>query len=92
MLGRVRMYFIFIAQLHSVFLLFQTLVINFSPVDYTVNESSGYLTLFLVASSSVPDAYVVTVITQDQDALSKCSSSYSTYASLHGKTLCNEIN
>ena len=46
---------------------FQTSVLSFNPVDYKV-ESSGYLTLLLVASRPVPDAYVVTVIMQDQDA------------------------
>ena len=45
---------------------FQNSVVSFNPVDYKV-ESSGYLTLF-VASRPVPDAYVVTVIMQDQDA------------------------
>ena len=91
MLGRVCMYFIVIAQLHFVFLLFQNSEINFSPVDYSVNESMGYLTLSLVASSQVPEPYVVIVITEDRDAFSKCSSPYSTVVSLHDKTLCNEI-
>ena len=81
---------IVIAQLHSVFPLFQNSVVSFNPVYYKVNESSGYLTLF-VASRPVPATYVVTVITQDQDAFSKCSSPYSTPVSLHDKTLCNEI-
>ena len=94
MLGRVCTYVlhIVIAQLHFVFLFFQNSEINFNPVDYTVNESSGYLTLTLVASSQVPQPYVVIVITQDQDAFSKCSSPYSTHVSLHDNALCNEIN
>ena len=45
---------------------FQNSVLSFNPVGYKV-ESSGYLTLF-VPSRPVPDAYVVTVIMQDQDA------------------------
>jgi len=94
MLGRVCTYVlhIVITQLHFVFLFFQNSEINFSPVDYTVNESSGYLTLTLVASSQVPQPYVVIVITQDQDAFSKCSCPYSTHVSLHDNALCNEIN
>ena len=81
---------IVIAQLHSVSPFFQNSVVSFNPVDYKV-ESSGYLTLLLVASRPVPAIYVVTVHTQDQDAFSKCSSPYSTPVSLHDKTLCNEI-
>ena len=39
---------------------FQNSVVSFNPVDYKVNESSGYITLF-VASRPVPATYVVTV-------------------------------
>lgn len=86
------MSFIVIAQVHSVSPLFQNSVINFSPVDYTVNESSGYLTLYLVSSFPASNPYVVPVETEDLDAFSKCNIPRTTRVSLHDKTrLCSEI-
>ena len=49
----------------------QNVTVNFSPIVYSVNETEGFVTLTLIASSAVAQDYDVIVFTADGTAIGR---------------------